>query len=117
MKSGSLVPDRMVATCPAASRCFMRFGRMLMPSPLLGSGWRVCARAAASSLSLDGDALAALLPVGLIRLDGGDDLLGHQVDAAHRDLVGHQALAAPEHHVPGIDDVDDALELLDHGVG
>src|SRR2546428_7727176 len=66
---------------------------------------------------LHGPALPALLSIWLIRLDGGDDLAGHQIDAAHGDLVGHQTLAAPEDHEPRVDDVDDPLQLLDHGVG
>src|SRR5262245_30307759 len=41
MRSGSLRPDRIVATSPAARRCFTLFGRMLMgSSSLLGSGAR-----------------------------------------------------------------------------
>src|SRR2546425_9278332 len=66
---------------------------------------------------LDGPALPPLLSIWLIRLDGGDDLAGHQINAAHSDLVGHQTLAAPEDHVRRVDDVDDALQLLDNGAG
>src|SRR5262249_54612782 len=68
-------------------------------------------------LGAHGDPLPSLLAIRLIGLDGRDDLAGHEVDASHRDVVGHQPLAAPEHHVGGIDDVHDALKLPDHGVG
>src|SRR5215813_15582087 len=36
IRSGSLVPARIVATWPAASFCFTRFGRMFTWSPLPG---------------------------------------------------------------------------------
>src|SRR5262245_11940682 len=68
-------------------------------------------------LGAHGDPLPPLLAIRLIGLDGRDHLAGHEVDAPHRDVVGHQPLAAPEHHVGGIDDVHDALELPDHRVG
>src|SRR5262245_54708903 len=47
------------------------------------------------------------LQVRLIGLDGGNDLLGQEVDPVHGGVVGHQALAAPEDHVARVHDVDD----------
>src|SRR2546426_1197669 len=66
---------------------------------------------------LDGPALPSLLSICLIRLDGGDYLAGHQINAVHSDLMGHQTLPAPEDHEPRVDDVDDPLQLLDHRIG
>ena len=56
-------------------------------------------------------------PNRLVFLDGRNYLLGHQVDAAHGDLVGHRPLPAPQNDVAGIDQVDDLLQLLDDCVG
>src|SRR5712691_6195841 len=73
-------------------------------------------RSLAPCLSAD-PALFPLLTVGLVGFDGGDDLLGHQVDSAHGYLVGHRTLASPEDHVPRLHQVDDVFEFFDHRIG
>src|SRR2546428_344550 len=77
----------------------------VITTPSSGASRETASCTAASSASQSAGPTAAL------------DIAGHQINTVHSDLVGHQTLAAPEDHVRRVDDVDDALQLLDHGVG
>src|SRR5215831_7512085 len=64
---------------------------------------------------LDGNALL-LASHGTVGLDRRNNFAGHEVDGVDRRLVGHQPFTAPERHERRIDEIDDVLELLHHGI-